>query len=430
MDIAPTVLKYFGLPIPGGHRWQAGLLDVHERARRPPWRAPRLAASPPVGGLPMLGCACRARAGAGAADRDRAAAAAKRDRGSAARAAARSGRARRAGTDAAGRAAQARGRARRSASSSWRRSSAIARTCSEAGCGRSAGGGARAGRRGAAARTSKRGSCSSTRWAAPATGGCCSNVDDLQALGRAYRTASAMTAIDRARVSEHYAHARCAGARAQGAAGARRGDRARSRPRPSRARAAADRAVAARTALVDVDRRPARPQRAARSASSQAAQQKLQASLAQIGGRPRRPRDPAAAAVPGRPALAGAAGSSSGRFGRQPTSRFGTAIVRNGMEICARRRSARPEHPRGHGRVCRSVRGLWQPRHRRSRRTGVFALRLSRRRSTSARGQRSRPQAAVGTGRAATPPATLRCTSSYASTARPVDPLQWLKKQP
>ena len=31
------------------------------------------------------------------------------------------------------------------------------------------------------------------------------NVDDLQALGRAYRTASTLTAIDRARVNEHYA---------------------------------------------------------------------------------------------------------------------------------------------------------------------------------------------------------------------------------
>ena len=27
MDIAPTVLKYFGLPIPGGHRWQAAVLS-------------------------------------------------------------------------------------------------------------------------------------------------------------------------------------------------------------------------------------------------------------------------------------------------------------------------------------------------------------------------------------------------------------------
>ena len=157
------------------------------------------------------------------------------------------------------------------------------------------------------------------------------NVEDLQALGRAYRTAATLNAIDRARVMEYYAtldalalerkslHARAAELEAL-------------KVEAVRARTALDRAVDARTALVDsIDER--RDLNAQLVGELEAAQQKLQASLAQIAGG----GSGAAPALPLRPFQGDlpwpARGAILTRFGRQPSSRFGTAIVRNGMEI-------------------------------------------------------------------------------------------------
>ena len=157
------------------------------------------------------------------------------------------------------------------------------------------------------------------------------NADDLQALGRAYRTASTLQAIDRARVNEHYAtldalarERRTLHARAQELEGLRK--------EAARARSALDKAVAARTALVtSIDAR--RDLTAQMMGELQAAQQRLQASISQIeSGRG------AATALPLRPFRGDlpwptSPGPILRRFGRQPSSRFGTAIARNGMEI-------------------------------------------------------------------------------------------------
>jgi septal ring factor EnvC (AmiA/AmiB activator) len=75
------------------------------------------------------------------------------------------------------------------------------------------------------------------------------NVDDLRALGRAYRTASALTAIDRARVNEHYATLDAL-ARERKTLQAQAQELSVLQAEAARARAAADKAVAARTALV------------------------------------------------------------------------------------------------------------------------------------------------------------------------------------
>ena len=156
------------------------------------------------------------------------------------------------------------------------------------------------------------------------------NVDDLQAVGRAYRTVSTLNAIDRARVNEHYATLDAL-ARERKTLQERAVQLETLKAETARARAAADRAVAARTALVEsIDAR--RDLNAQLTGELQDAQAKLQASMAQIDGGRVAP-----------PALAlrlfqgdipwPARGPVLRHFGRQPSSRFGTAIVRNGMEI-------------------------------------------------------------------------------------------------
>jgi murein hydrolase activator len=156
------------------------------------------------------------------------------------------------------------------------------------------------------------------------------NVDDLRALGRAYRTASALTAIDRARVNEHYATLDAL-ARERKTLQAQARELSTLQAEAARARAAADKAVAARTALVNsIDAR--RDLNARLTGELQQAQQRLQASLAQIdAGRG------TAAALPLRPFQGDlpwpARGPVTGAFGRRAINRFGTAIQRNGIEI-------------------------------------------------------------------------------------------------
>src|SRR4029453_15399362 len=99
-----------------------------------------------------------------------------------------------------------------------------------------------------------------------------------------------------------------------------------------RARAAAEKAVAARTALVTaIDAR--RDLNAQLVADLQAAQEKLQPSLVKMDAG----RGGTVIALPLGPFQGELLWPTPGRilrpFGRQPTSRFGTAIVRNGMEI-------------------------------------------------------------------------------------------------
>jgi septal ring factor EnvC (AmiA/AmiB activator) len=155
------------------------------------------------------------------------------------------------------------------------------------------------------------------------------DVDDLQSLGRAYRTAAALHRIDHDRV---LAHQRTLEAldREQKELAAKATELGALQEQARKARAAADRAVAARTTLVaSIDAR--RDLNAQMMSELQAAQQRLQSGLSELDAAT------AAAALPLRPFQGAipwpAAGRVATRFGRQPDNRFGTAIVRNGVEI-------------------------------------------------------------------------------------------------
>lgn len=157
------------------------------------------------------------------------------------------------------------------------------------------------------------------------------DVDDLRSLGRAYRTASAMTSLDRLRVLQHQQTLDALG-RERTTLQSRSRDLAGLREQARRARAALDRAMASRSTLVQsIDER--RDLNAQLAGELQTAQQRLQTSVGQL------PAGLAAAAtsLPIRPFQGAlpwpARGAVAQRFGRQPSSRFGTTIVRNGMEL-------------------------------------------------------------------------------------------------
>ena len=155
------------------------------------------------------------------------------------------------------------------------------------------------------------------------------DVDKLRSIGRVYRTASALNHLDRERVQQHErtlqslteeretleAHVR---------------EVTRLQEQAVAAKAALDRAVAARTALVaSIDER--RDLNARMTGELEAAQQKLQGTVAQLDGRGSAAMLPLA---PFRGVLPWPAqGVVTGRFGRQTSSRFGTAVARSGIEI-------------------------------------------------------------------------------------------------
>lgn len=155
------------------------------------------------------------------------------------------------------------------------------------------------------------------------------DVDNLRSIGRVYRTASALNHLDRERVQQHErtlqslteeretleAHVR---------------EVTRLQEQAVAAKAALDRAVAARTALVaSIDER--RDLNARMTGELEAAQQKLQGTVAQLDGRGSAAMLPLA---PFRGVLPWPAqGVVTGRFGRQTSSRFGTAVARSGIEI-------------------------------------------------------------------------------------------------
>jgi septal ring factor EnvC (AmiA/AmiB activator) len=158
------------------------------------------------------------------------------------------------------------------------------------------------------------------------------DVDDMRSLGRAYRTAAALTRLDRDRI-QGYQRTLEALASERATLQARSTQLATLEEQATRARAALDRAVGARSALVaSIDAR--RDLNAQLTSELEAAQQKLQTSVNRLdanGGRH--------AALPFRPFQGAlpwpARGQVIARFGRQPTSRFGTAIVKDGIEIGA-----------------------------------------------------------------------------------------------
>jgi murein hydrolase activator len=157
------------------------------------------------------------------------------------------------------------------------------------------------------------------------------DVDDLRSMGRAYRTSSALTKIDRDRVLAHKQTLEAL-SKERRELQTRATQLAALENQAKRAKVALDRSVADRSTLVSaIDAR--RDLNAQMTGELQAAQQKLQASLTKL--------DAAAPPIslPLRP-FQGALpwpvrGQIVGSYGRQSSSRFGTAIVRNGIEIAA-----------------------------------------------------------------------------------------------
>jgi murein hydrolase activator len=152
------------------------------------------------------------------------------------------------------------------------------------------------------------------------------DVDDMRSFGRVYRTAAAMTHLDRERIQSHK---RTLDALAE----ERRTLQARSlqlatlEEQATRARTALDRAVQSRTALVaSIDAR--RDLNAQWTSELEAAQQRLQTSVTSLDANAALPLRPFQGALPWP-----VRGAISSRFGRQPSSRFGTSIVRNGVEM-------------------------------------------------------------------------------------------------
>ena len=106
-----------------------------------------------------------------------------------------------------------------------------------------------------------------------------------------------------------------------------------------------------RTALVaSIDER--RDLNAQLAGELEAAQQRLQGTVAQLGGRGgpvMLPLRPFRGALPWP-----AAGVLIGRFGRATTSRFGTSIARNGIEISVAEGQPGSRRPRRHGGLLRT----------------------------------------------------------------------------
>jgi septal ring factor EnvC (AmiA/AmiB activator) len=159
------------------------------------------------------------------------------------------------------------------------------------------------------------------------------DVEDVRGIGRAYRTVSAMAAIDRTRVEEHRKKLealRASRARLE----ERTANLRKLQTEASAARVALDRAIQARNTRVDsIDRQ--RDLNAQLTGELQDAQRRLQASIASMASG----RQSETVALP-LEAFRGALpwpvrGAVTSRFGRHRDPRFGTSIMRNGVEIAA-----------------------------------------------------------------------------------------------
>lgn len=154
------------------------------------------------------------------------------------------------------------------------------------------------------------------------------DVDDVQTIGRAYRTAAAMQQLDRERIQQHQ-RTLDALARERASLETQAASLAKLRAQAASARGAIERAVAARTHLVDsVDER--RDLNAQLTGELEAAQKRLQGAIAQMGaGRT------AAAALPLRPFKGAlpwpAAGIVTGQFGRRKAGAAG--LPRTGIDL-------------------------------------------------------------------------------------------------
>jgi septal ring factor EnvC (AmiA/AmiB activator) len=157
------------------------------------------------------------------------------------------------------------------------------------------------------------------------------DVDDLHAIGRAYRTAAAMNQMDRERVQEHQ-RTLDGLERERRALESQVASLARLQTQAATARAGVERAVAARTKLVEsIDAR--RDLNAQLTGELEAAQQRLQGTVTQLeSGRS------ATVALPLRPFKGvlpwPAPGIVTARFGRPKITASGAAgVSRTGMEI-------------------------------------------------------------------------------------------------
>jgi septal ring factor EnvC (AmiA/AmiB activator) len=250
------------------------------------------------------------------------------------------------------------------------------------------------------------------------------DLDDLRSLGRAYRTAAALTRIDRDRVQQHVATLDQL-ARERKALEAKAVEIAKLQEKAVVARTALARAAAARSALIDsIDAR--RDLNAQLTGELEAAAQKLQSSVAQLAGRS------SVVALPLRPfrgALAWPAdGVVVGRFGRQRATRFGTTISRNGIELSLPEgQPVRAVHEgmvafadqfTGYGNLVILDHG-----------DGAYSLYGHLSSLAVARGDRADALATLGTtGR--NPGGNPALYFELRVDGKPVDPLQWLKKQP
>jgi murein hydrolase activator len=246
------------------------------------------------------------------------------------------------------------------------------------------------------------------------------DVDDLRSLGRVYRTAAAMTHLDRERIQSHK-RTLDALADERRTLQARSQELATLEEQATRTRAALDRAVQSRTALVaSIDAR--RDLNAQWTSELEAAQRHLQTSVTAL--------DANAGALPLRP-FQGALpwpvrGTISSRFGRQPSSRFGTSIVRNGVEIsCSEAQPVRVVHEgvvafagqfTGYGNLVIVEHG-----------ERAFSLYGHLSSLQVAQGERVEAQALLGrSGR--NPNGVPALYVELRVDGKPVDPLQWLQK--
>ncbi|HVL67814.1 MAG TPA: peptidoglycan DD-metalloendopeptidase family protein [Vicinamibacterales bacterium] len=152
------------------------------------------------------------------------------------------------------------------------------------------------------------------------------DVDDARAVGRAYRTAAALTTLDRESIRRHEATVRALNEE-RAALASRRQEIEALQQRAAAARASADRAVASRAALLQTI--AARRDLTAQLASElRTAQDRLDSALA--SGRP------VAATLPLRPFKGDVPWPADGivtrRFGRDRTA-SGGIVARNGIEL-------------------------------------------------------------------------------------------------
>jgi len=249
------------------------------------------------------------------------------------------------------------------------------------------------------------------------------DVDDLRTLGRAYRNAAALHTIDRERVLAHQRTLQALEKEQRDLQG--RADKLEQLHADARrARAAMDRAVRAHTALVDsIDAR--RDLNAQMSSELQAAQQRLQASMNAADGSGALPLNLPVQAFQG--ALPWPArGRVANRFGRETSSRFGTEVVRNGIEITVaegQRVNAVHEGTVAYADQFTGYGTLVIVEHG----GGAFSLYGHLASAQVQRGDRVEAGTTVGlSGRS--PTGNPSVYFELRIDARPVDPLQWLQK--